>query len=104
MHFHVSSKLIVSTALFIAAFVIVTLIFVKRPDIVKSRNRAVKAIVIFCIAFVPGVLTATVCAKALTDIYSHIWGEPAGSVLAEDLDDDDEEEDDDDDDAKHRVV
>lgn len=102
MHLNVSKKLIVTAAMFAIAFIVVTFIFVKRPDIAKSRNRFVRAAVIFCIAFVPGVLAATVCAKTLTEICTHIWGEPESIVLSEDIDDDEEEEDDEE--EKHSVA
>lgn len=93
MHFNVSNKLILTAVMFVIAFIVVTFIFIKRPDIAKSKNRTVRAAVIFCIAFVPGVLAATVCAKTLTEICSHIRGETESIVLSEDIDDDDEEED-----------
>ena len=94
MHFNVSNKLILTAVMFVIAFIVVTFIFIKRPDIAKSKNRTVRAAVIFCIAFVPGVLAATVCAKTLTEICSHIRGEAESIVLSEDIDDDEEEEDD----------
>lgn len=102
MHFNVSNKLILTAVMFVIAFMVVTFIFIKRPDIAKSKNRTVRAAVIFCIAFVPGVLAATVCAKTLTEICSHIRGETESIVLSEDIDDDEEEEDDEE--EKHSAV
>lgn len=102
MHFNVSNKLILTAVMFVIAFIVVTFIFIKRPDIAKSKNRTVRAAVIFCIAFVPGVLAATVCAKTLTEICSHIRGETERIVLSEDIDDDEEEEDDEE--EKHSAV
>ncbi|MBR4361639.1 MAG: hypothetical protein IKP42_02715 [Ruminococcus sp.] len=97
-----SNKLILTAVMFVIAFMVVTFIFIKRPDIAKSKNRTVRAAVIFCIAFVPGVLAATVCAKTLTEICSHIRGETESIVLSEDIDDDEEEEDDEE--EKHSAV
>ena len=102
MHFNVSNKLILTAVMFVIAFIVVTFIFIKRPDIAKSKNRTVRAAVIFCIAFVPGVLAATVCAKTLTEICSHLRGETESIVLSEDIDDDEEEEDDEE--EKHSAV
>ena len=102
MHFNVSNKLILTAVMFVIAFMVVTFIFIKRPDIAKSKNRTVRAAVIFCIAFVPGVLAATVCAKTLTEICSHIRGETESIVLSGDIDDDEEEEDDEE--EKHSAV
>ena len=102
MHFNVSNKLILTAVMFVIAFMVVTFIFIKRPDIAKSKNRTVRSAVIFCIAFVPGVLAATVCAKTLTEICSHIRGETESIVLSEDIDDDEEEEDDEE--EKHSAV
>ena len=92
MYFHVSNKFIVTAVMFVIAFIVVTFIFVKKPHIAKSRNRAVRAAVIFCIAFVPGVLAATICAKTITEVCSRIWGEPQNEIVMSAEDDDDEEE------------
>lgn len=92
MEFHVSNKLIVTAVMFAVAFVLVTFIFFRKPHIARSKNRLVRAAVIFCIAFVPGVLVATVCAKALTEICTHVFGDVAQTVAEEMVDDDNEEE------------
>ena len=93
MEFHVSNKLIVTAVIFVVAFILVTFIFFRKPHIARSRNRFVRLTALFCIAFVPGVLAATVCAKAMTEIYTHVFGD-SGQTVAEELaeDDDDEEE------------
>ena len=90
MHFQVSSKLIVTAAMFVSAFVAVTFVFVKKPHLVKSKNRIVRTAVIFCVAFVPGVLAATVCAKAVTEIYAHVFD--GDITVSEELPEEDDEE------------
>ena len=90
MHFQVSGRLILTAAMFAAAFIAVTFIFVKKPHLVKRRNRIVRTAVIFCIAFVPGVLAATVCAKGVMDICTHVFGE--GITASEEFAEEDEEE------------
>jgi hypothetical protein len=92
MEFHVSNKLIVTAVMFAVAFVLVTFIFFRKPHIARSKNRLVRAAAIFCIAFVPGVLAATVCAKALTEICTHVFSDVAQTVAEEIVDDDNEEE------------
>ena len=92
MEFHVSNKLIVTAVMFAVAFVLVTFIFFRKPHIARSKNRLVRAAAIFCIAFVPGVLAATVCAKAVTEICTHVFGDVAQTVAEEIVDDDNEEE------------
>ena len=92
MGFHVSNKLIVTAVMFAVAFVLVTFIFFRKPHIARSKNRLVRVAAIFCIAFVPGVLAATVCAKALTEICTHVFGDVAQTVAEEIVDDDNEEE------------
>ena len=92
MGFHVSNKLIVTAVMFAVAFVLVTFIFFRKPHIARSKNRLVRAEAIFCIACVPGVLAATVCAKALTEICTHVFGDVAQTVAEEIVDDDNEEE------------
>ena len=93
MHFHISNKLIVTAVMFVVSFIAVTFIFVKKPHLAKSRNKAVKAAAIFCIAFVPGVLAATVCAKTITEVCSRVWGEPQNEIVMSEEEDDEEEED-----------
>ena len=92
MEFHVSNKLIVTAVIFVVVFILVTFIFFRKPHIARSKNRFVRLTALFCIAFVPGVLAATVCAKALTEICTHVFGDVAQTVAEEIVDDDNEEE------------
>ena len=93
MHFHISDKTLVTSVIFSVAFIAVTLILVRKPNLVKSKNRFVRLTALFCIVFVPGVLAATVCAKALTEIYSNVFGND-NLTISEELDEDDDEDED----------
>lgn len=93
MHFHISNKIAATAVIFVFTFVIVTLIFFRKPNLVRSKNRFVRLTAIFCIAFVPGVLAATVCAKALTEIYSYVFDIEA-PMISEELDEEDDEDED----------
>ena len=80
MHFHISEKVWYALACFAAAFVLVMTLFIKRPDIVKSKNRYVRAVMVFALAFVPGVLAASICAKTLVMVYENFIADPTGIV------------------------
>ncbi|MCR4888349.1 MAG: hypothetical protein K5979_04110 [Ruminococcus sp.] len=73
-NFFMNPKFIVTAAIFVAAFVLVTLLFVKKPNVIKEcKNPYIKAVAVFCLAFVPGVFMATVCAKAITALYGRFF-------------------------------
>ena len=80
MHFHISEKVWYALACFAVAFVLVMTLFIKRPDIVKSKNRYVRAVMVFALAFVPGVLAASICAKTLVMVYENFIADPTGIV------------------------
>jgi uncharacterized membrane protein YqhA len=80
MHFHISEKVWYTLACFAAAFVAVMLLFIKRPDIVKSKNKTVRAVIVFALAFVPGVLAASICAKTIITVYENFIAEPTEIV------------------------
>ncbi|MBQ9898293.1 MAG: hypothetical protein IJM44_02410 [Ruminococcus sp.] len=63
---------------FVLTFVLVMILFIRKPHIAKSRNRCVRAAVLFALVFVPGVLAASVCAKSITSLYGWISGEETG--------------------------
>ena len=76
MHFHISDNVLYSLVSFAAAFVIVMTLFIKRPDIVKSKNKFVRGAMVFALAFVPGVLAASVCAKTIVTVYESFIADP----------------------------
>ena len=91
MHFHISEKVWYALACFAAAFVLVMTLFIKRPDIVKSKNKIVRAVMVFALAFVPGVLAASICAKTIVMVYENFIAEPTGIVEEVEEKDEDEE-------------
>lgn len=80
MHFHISEKMWYTLACFAVAFIGVMSLFIKRPDIVKSKNKFVRAAMVFSLAFVPGVLAASICAKTIVTVYDNFVSEPTQIV------------------------
>lgn len=63
------NKILYFLLTFAAAFVAVMFLFIRKPHIVKSKNKIVRSIIVFSLAFVPGVLAASIAAKTITSIY-----------------------------------
>ena len=84
MHFHISEKVWYTLACFAVAFIGVMALFIKRPDIVKSKNKFVRGAMVFALAFVPGVLAASICAKTIVTIYDNFIPEPT-QIVEEDM-------------------
>ena len=84
MHFHISEKVWYTLACFSVAFIGVMALFIKRPDIVKSKNKFVRGAMVFALAFVPGVLAASICAKTIVTIYDNFIPEPT-QIVEEDM-------------------
>ena len=57
---------------FSVSFTLIMLLFLKKPDILESKNKFIRTVMLFCVAFVPGVMSASICAKILTAFLSHI--------------------------------
>ena len=89
MHFHISEKVWYTLACFAVAFVGVMTLFIKRPDIVKSKNKFVRGAMVFALAFIPGVLAASICAKTIVMVYENFIDAPTGIV--EEVDEKEEE-------------
>ena len=89
MHFHISEKVWYTLACFAVAFVGVMTLFIKRPDIVKSKNKLVRGAMVFALAFIPGVLAASICAKTIVMVYDSFIDDPTGIV--EEVDEKEEE-------------
>ena len=90
MHFHISEKMWYTLACFAVAFIGVMSLFIKRPDIVKSKNKFVRAAMVFALAFVPGVLAASICAKTIVTVYDNFISEP--TQIVEEAEEAEEEE------------
>lgn len=90
MHFHISEKMWYTLACFAVAFIGVMALFIKRPDIVKSKNKLVRAAMVFALAFVPGVLAASICAKTIVTVYDNFMSEP--TQIVEEAEEAEEEE------------
>lgn len=71
MEFHISRRLAVTLAMFGVSFILVMLLFIKKPDIVKSKNKIVRGIMVFAVAFVPGVMAASICAALITGLWNN---------------------------------
>ena len=97
MHFHISEKVIFMLVSFAAAFVLVMILFLKFPDIVKSKNKIIRAVMVFAIAFVPGVMAASICARTIVAVYEKFTEEPPQMISItedfEEAEEDDEEDD-----------
>ena len=81
MHIHFDSKLRFALLSFAAAFAAVMFLFIKKPHIVRSRNKYIRTFFVFAIAFIPGVLAASIRAKTITTVFDGTSSE--GSVVAE---------------------
>ncbi|HBB72688.1 MAG TPA: hypothetical protein DCZ71_08825 [Ruminococcus sp.] len=68
-------------------------LFIKKPHIVKSRNKTVRAVMVFALAFVPGVLAASVCAGTITAAYNRFFNSD-DVISAEELEEPAEEDED----------
>ena len=90
MHFHISDKVWYTLACFAAAFIGIMTLFLKRPDIVKSRNKLVRGAMVFAMAFIPGVLAASICAKTIVTVDENIVSEP--TRIVEEAEEEDDEE------------
>lgn len=91
MHIHLSRRLIITLAMFVLSFILIMILFIKRPDIVKSRNRIVRAVMVFSIAFVPGVMAASICAALITGLWNNA-AVPEETAVIEQEDEAEEEE------------
>lgn len=89
MHFHISEKVWYTLACFAVAFIGVMTLFLKRPDIVKSKNKYIRAVMVFALAFVPGVLAASICAKTIVTVYDNFISEP--TQIVEEAEEEEEE-------------
>lgn len=88
---HISPKLKITAACFAASFLLVMYLFIRKPHIVKSRNRAVRAVMAFALAFVPGVLAASICAGTITAAYDRFF-RPDDQITTEELEETEEDE------------
>ena len=61
--------------------------YMQESDIVKSKNKIVRAVMVFSLAFVPGVLAASICAKTLVTVYESFTSEP--KEIVEEIDEED---------------
>lgn len=88
---HISPKLKITAACFAVSFLLVMYLFIKKPHIVKSKNRKVRAVMAFALAFVPGVLAASVFATTLTAAYDRFF-RPDDQITTEELEETEEDE------------
>lgn len=65
-------KIILWLRCFSTSFMLIMFLFLKKPDILESKNKVVRTVMLFCVAFVPGVMSASICAKILTTFFNHI--------------------------------
>lgn len=71
-------KLLITAAGFIVAFVLMIVLFFKKPDILKTCGPAVRSILVFAIAFVPGVMAASICAAFLLKLRAAVIAKKSG--------------------------
>ncbi len=91
MHIHLSRKLIITLAMFVVSFILIMMLFIKRPDIVRSKNKKVRAVMVFAIAFVPGVMAASVCAALITGLWNNAVTAEETSIVEQEEEADEEE-------------
>lgn len=65
-------KLLITAAGFVVAFVLMIILFIKKPDILRTSNHFVRSIMLFAVAFVPGVMAASICAALLLKLRAAI--------------------------------
>lgn len=83
MHIHLSGKVKFAIVTFMIAFIVVMSLFIWKPHIVKSKNRYLRAFFVFAIAFIPGVLAASVCAKTITTVWDKFFTSEVEEIVME---------------------
>ncbi|MBQ8960470.1 MAG: hypothetical protein IJ071_04540 [Ruminococcus sp.] len=83
MKHETARKLIVTAVGFAAAFVLVMALFFKKPHILRTRNRLLRAFMVFSVAFVPGVMAASVCAAGLIRLSEKLRRRKYGGIIQE---------------------
>lgn len=83
MHFHLSDKVKFVIVTFVIAFIVVMSLFIWKPHIVKSKNKYLRTFFVFAIAFIPGVLAASVCAKTITTVWDKFFTSEVEEIVIE---------------------
>lgn len=91
IRFHLSSKVKFLIISFIIAFVVLMLLFIWKPDVMRSKKRWIRAVFVFSIAFVPGVMAAMICAKTITVVWDKVFARNSTEIVS-DIEENDEEE------------
>ena len=92
MHFHFNNRLRFVLLSFVIAFAAVMFLFIRKPHIIRSKNRYIRTFFIFAIAFVPGVLAASICAKTVTTVFERFFNSDPLAITMEDMEEAEEEE------------
>ncbi len=100
MHIHFNHKLRFALLSFVIAFAAVMFLFVYKPHIVRSKNKYIRTFFIFAIAFVPGVLAASICAKTVTTVFERFFNSDPPAITMEDMEEAEEEEKEEEDEQK----
>ncbi|MBQ9893784.1 MAG: hypothetical protein IJM38_00155 [Ruminococcus sp.] len=83
MHIHLSDKVKFVIVTFVIAFIVVMSLFIWKPHIVKSKNKYLRTFFVFAIAFIPGVLAASVCAKTITTVWDKFFTSEVEEIVIE---------------------
>lgn len=93
MHIHLSGKVKFAIVTFIIAFIVVMSLFIWKPHIVKSKNRYLRAFFVFAIAFIPGVMAASICAATITTVWNKYFPSETEEIVMEEEETEEEEND-----------
>ena len=83
-------KLLIAAVGFAVAFVLVMALFFKKPHILRTRNRIIRAVMVFSVAFVPGVMAASICAAGLIKLMDRILRRNCEEIIQETRSDSDQ--------------
>ena len=83
MHIHLSDKVKFVIVTFVIAFIVVMSLFIWKPHIVKSKNKYLRTFFVFAIAFIPGVLAESVCAKTITTVWDKFFTSEVEEIVIE---------------------
>ncbi len=104
MNIHLSDKVKFGAVSFAVAFAAVMAVFLWKPHIVRSRNRYLRAFFVFAIAFIPGVLAASICAKTITTVFEKAFSSEPVKITMEVSGENEEKEEEKEDDERGEAV
>jgi hypothetical protein len=83
MRIHLNDKVKFIIISFVIAFIAVMSLFIWKPDIVRSKNKYVRAFFAFAIVFIPGVMGASICAVTITTVWNKLFASRTEKIIME---------------------